>query len=274
MVPPAAAVCAWDQTGGPDTLFVSDSDVLRTVDGLDDKGADAISPPLVGDLLGAPVSGAAPGWSSPGVSPGSITLTQNWADVAADGVDFQAGGGVILVDTQDDTGRVACGIIGSIGGNTLVNVNWNGTQIGPVPSGTVLAIPAHVYSINAPAGATPQLVRDGLVLAEDIEDFQVALYFDEDGDRDVGPDETYGDGVDAAGGNNSSDYDPALTDGQELREVRINLVAVTRDPDPRQDYQQGLPQATENRVLGAPTADRFRRRVHTSTVRLRNVGNV
>lgn len=261
LVPEAAAVCGWDRTNGPDTLFVSNTDVLRTVDQLPvDEAAGN---------LGAPVSGVGPGW----VHGAAITLSRNWLDVAADGPDFAANAGVIVLDRNDPDARVACGVVTALAGNTL-SVDWNGTQIGPVGANPdVVAIPAHVYQVNAPGGATPQLQRDGMALAQDIEDLQVAYFFDDDDDRNLGPDEMYGDGVDAAGGVDTATYDPSLANGQNLREVRFNLVAVSRDPDPRQEYVQGLPQAFENRALGAAVPDRFHRRTHTATVRVRNVGN-
>ena len=46
-----------------------------------------------------------------------------------------------------------------------------------------MAVPAHVYWVNpnAPNGP-PQLIRDGMVLANDVEDLQVALFYDVDDD--------------------------------------------------------------------------------------------
>jgi hypothetical protein len=52
--------------------------------------------------------------------------------------------------------------------------------------------------------------------------------------------------------------------------VRANLVLRTRFPDA--NWSQGVFQNLENRTAVAGT-DGFRRRVHTATVRLRNVGN-
>ncbi len=273
LVPEAAAACGWDATNGPDTLFISNTDVLRTVDALPDTDPNRLVP-LQNGNLGALVQGIAPGGAVP-PGAGTINLDFNYVDVPADGPDFAVNGGVIVMDRNDANARVACGIITNIDiTGTTLTVNWNGTGFNASGSPDVIAVPAHVYSVTVPGGGLPnQLQRDGLGLAQDIEDFQLAFFFDADDDRNVDPDEMFGDGVDAAGGVDSSVYDPANTDGTTLREVRINLVGVTRDPDPRQEYVQGMPQALENRLLGVPPADRFRRRVHTATVRIRNVGN-
>ena len=67
---------------------------------------------------------------------------------------------------------------------------------------------------------------------------------------------------DGAGG----DYTAKDTDMSELREIRVNLVVRTRGED--SDFD-GQPQLRENRT--AAGTDGFRRRVYTSTVRVRNM---
>jgi hypothetical protein len=52
--------------------------------------------------------------------------------------------------------------------------------------------------------------------------------------------------------------------------VRVNLVTRTRSED--REWTQGRLQATENRAAAGVGSDGFRRRVHTSTVMLRNLG--
>jgi hypothetical protein len=97
----------------------------------------------------------------------------------------------------------------------------------------------------------------------------VAFFFDDDqdGSLDAPEDENPG-SVEArqAGVLYETDGD---FDNRDLREVRLNLVVRTRDAE--RGYDAGMFQATENRAAAAAT-DGFRRRVHTSTVRLRNVG--
>lgn len=257
-VPEHAAICAWDATTGPDTLFVSNSDAIRTADQL-----AAIDPLLTVADLGAPVTGTGPGWTSS--SP--VSLSQSFVDVAADGADFAQNGGVILVDRNDANGRAACGIITNANPGTTLQVDFGGTVLTASGAPDVVAVPASVYRIVQPAGQPSQLQRNGLTFAQDVEDLQVAMFFDANGDRVVDPNEFVGDGVGA-------DYDPSAVNGQDLRDVRFNLVLVTREPDPRESYDEGRGQATENRTAASLSAqDGLRRRVHSETVRLRNVGN-
>ena len=79
MVPPHAAVCGWDQTTGPDTLFVSNTDAIMTV--FDLEGADE---DLSGDF-GAPVNGVTTGWTASGGAPGG-----HWLPIPADGLESVA----------------------------------------------------------------------------------------------------------------------------------------------------------------------------------------
>jgi hypothetical protein len=95
----------------------------------------------------------------------------------------------------------------------------------------------------------------------------VAYFFDFNGNDLVDPSEFRADGDGGVDG-----YDAANLDASALREVRINLVLRTRDPDPNTTWQQGIGQVTENRDPDTvPGTDGVRRRVHSSTVRLRNV---
>lgn len=263
MVPEAAAVCGWDQTNGTDTLFVSDANAIRAVDALLAIDQATGSNLAAGDL-GTPVPGAGAGYSP--TSP--ITLSQSFVDVAADGPDFRQNAGMIVLDRNDPNGAVACGIITNDGAAPQYSVDFNGTTFNASGSADVVAIPAHVYQVTIPAaGGAPRLQRNGLHLVDHVEDFQVAYFFDADDDRVVDAGEYFGDGV-------NPDYDPALVDGSDLREVRLNLVLTTRDPDPNPQYAAGAGQFTENRNAGTlPAQDGLRRRVHTVTVRVRNVGN-
>jgi len=271
MVPPHAAVCSWDQTTGPDTLFVSNTDAIQTV--FDLEGADE---DLSGDL-GAPVNGVSTGWGPSGGS-FSFTLARTWVDVAdADGdsttdVDFAVGEGVILVASREQDGLAACGIIETIAGSTLT-ADFGSTSFASSAAGAnaeVVAVPAHVYQVVT--GSPNQLRRDGRLLASDVEDFQLTYFLDLDDDRVVDGGESYG----SSGGTARPwELTPASNrpDFSTLREVGLNIVTATRDDDPNRHYQIGAGQVTGNRTAGSlPSGDGKRRRVSTARVRVRNAG--
>lgn len=261
MVPEFGAVCGWDEQNQPDTLFISNSTIFRTVDQL--LAIDqATGSNLAAGELGTPVTAGGP--------PGNITLSQTFVDVAADGADFAEGEGMIVLDRNDPNGVAACGVITNAGAAPSYTVDWNGTTFTPSGTPDLVAIPAHVYQVNTPAGLPPQLQRNGMTLTDHVEDFQVAYFYDADDDRNVDAGEFHGDGQNPP----SDDYDQSAVNGNDLRQVRFNLVLTTRDPDPTPQYDEGIGQVTENRTAASlPNRDGFRRRVHTATVRVRNVGN-
>ena len=92
MVPKQAAVCGYDATTGADTLFVSHTDVLRSVFDLEDDNLD-----LSGNL-GAPVTNDTSTFNATGSS-FTLQLSRLWVDAAADGDDFAVGDGVIVVNS-------------------------------------------------------------------------------------------------------------------------------------------------------------------------------
>ncbi len=265
LVPTQAAVCGHDATTGADRLFVSNTDVLRTLFALEGGNEDLSS------TLGAPVSGVTSAWSRSGAT-ASIVLVRTWVDVVADGADFAVGSGVILTNRRVDSANVACGTITAINGTTLT-VNLGSTTIGPVGlNADVVAIPAHIYSLTAATATVPaQLFRDGVLLASDVEDFQVTYFFDLDDDLVVDAGESFA----AAGGTDQPwELTPANTrpDPSSLREIQVNLVTVTRDDDPNRDWSLGAGQVTGNRTAASLTAvDGKRRRVYSARVRPRNV---
>jgi Tfp pilus assembly protein PilW len=271
MVPPHAAVCSWDQTTGPDTLFVSNTDAILTM--FDLEGADE---DLSGNL-GAPVNNVTTGWGPSGGS-FSFTLAQTWVDVAdADGdtttdVDFAVGEGVILVASREEDGLAACGIIETIGGST-VTADFGSTSFASSAGGLnagVVAVPAHVYQVVT--GTPNQLRRDGRLLASDVEDFQLTYFFDLDDDRVADGGERYG----TSGGTAQPwELSPPSSrpDFSTLREVGVNIVTATREDDPNRHYQIGAGEVTGNRTGGSlPSGDGKRRRVSTARVRVRNAG--
>lgn len=261
MVPEHGAVCGDDLTNNPDVLIVSDA---SAIDPTGQKKAE----------LGARLTGGTPGTGS-GTAIALETLTVDGGGVYdSDGngtrdSDFQCdgggctaagvmAGGVIVIDSANPGRGVACGIIQRIAGNTVVADMLNALGAGVVNAPDLRAIPAHVYQIDA----NRQLLRDNLILTGDVEDLQVAWYFDLDNDGQVDVGEYRGIGGGTA-------YNPSALNATFLREVRANVVVRTRYEDDRLDGGQF--QAMENRQPVAGE-DGFRRRVLTTTVKLRNVG--
>jgi len=272
LVPEGAAVCGVDQTNGADVLYLSD--------------ADALNPTNANQLgVGARILG---GFGGTG---GNETLTLN--DGVVDGLPFYdtdgdgnadsdflesvnpfRTGGVIVVDRSNPGRGASCGILTNVnsGANTI-RVDF--TSNGAAPAGTPLAagggatdlvaVPAHVYTV-----VNTQLLRDGMVLADDVEDLQFALFYDVDGDGEVDSELS-----EYPGSANGQIYQSRNWDNSELTEIRVNVVIRTRaqDADVLQSpgMAQGQWQVTENRI-DPGGFDGFRRRVHTSTVRPRNVG--
>ncbi len=257
MVPEAASLCATDAAGGPDAVWFSDADAI------DPNGQQR-------NALGAEVQS---GYFSSAANHSLIV-----DDVVLDGVpfydtdgdnvadaDFADGGGAILVDLDDPGQGAACGVVTRVS-TGRVDVDFE-TVITPSPSPSLLLVPAHVYTVDL-SGVDPVLRRNGRLLATDVEDLQLAFFFDRDGDGVIDdPDQATGELPGGEGG--APVYDASAWDNRDLREVRINLVTRTRADDPT--YDEGQVQTTGNRVAPA-TRDGFRRRVHSSTVRVRNVG--
>lgn len=279
LVPKHAAVCGVDQVNGPDTLFVSDADAILPADQLEVANLSAL---LSGKLYG-PLAAGSPGSTAGGVIGGTgfdLRISQQWLDVSANGRDFSEDAGVIVVDLNDPNGRAACGVITAdedFGADGVrLTVDFLSANLGPHGgSPDIVAIPAHVYQITPPnlgLGTPAQLTRDGLLLANDVEDLQIGLFFDLDDDRILDPGEYQGDTGIAVGDGIAVPYDPSLTNGLTLRQVQINLITSTRDDDPNDDAPMMIQQTTGNRAAGTlPAADQKRRRVYTSTVRMRNV---
>ena len=103
------------------------------------------------------------------------------------------------------------------------------------------------------------------MLAKDVEDLQVAWFYDDDDDGVVDDPARR-----AASPAPTTPRTDSVT-ANELREIRINLVLRTRADDPRNPDDAGIGQARENRTTAIPGADGKHRRVHTATVRLRNL---
>ena len=304
LVPIGGVFCGYDTAAAPDgdtdVFYVSNTEALT-------PPPPPPAPPTSSFERFATVTSAVP---AGGIGVGTQTLTINnlvldapaFYDLNGDAIgdsDFRgptgAGspaaqqGGVIVFDAGDPAKGAACGRITSINlGGSTVTVDFTsagaapgGTPLGPAPYGSLAVVPAHGYWINVLAGV-PRLMRDGIVMAEDVEDLQVAAFFD-----------ALDDGIITALGplaplpwHNAAEYPGSAAvgsayisgarDNSELREIRVTVVARTRSEDPdvvlRPALANYFQQRPENRViLGVLAADGFRRRAVTMAIAPRNV---
>lgn len=280
MVPEGNAFCAADNLNAPDILHVSAADLLDPT-GL---GGPDVSVGLV--------SGS--GWRV-GDGGGTTTITLDSAaipdgdgatpffDLDADGTpdsDFAEGMGVIVSNAENAGEGTACGRIVApptvTAGQVQLQVQWDELMQDPVGGTDYRFVPAHVYSING-----TDLLRDEALMATEVEDLQVSAFYDLDGDGQpaglnppaTGPE---GDGSEWPGSAVGA-VQPLLEPGSglwpagDLRQVRVSFVVRTRSEDPNRSFDEGAVQTIENRAAVAGS-DGFRRRVHTATLRVRNVG--
>ncbi len=261
LVPEAAAVCAVDNVALPDKVWFTDADALDP---------DGQTRPA----LGAEVTGYGENPGPDGLTVDNIILddtgigSSGFYDRDGDGTgdsDFVEKHGVILVDVDDPARGVACGVVSSIAGN-VVNVDFE-NAIDAGDGDRLILVPAHVYEVVTFGVDEPQLLRNGELIATGVEDLQVAFFFDMNRDGVI-------DGVASANGEMPGEaggdvYAANGYDNRDLREIRLNLVTRTRMDDVAND--EGRHQTRENRVASGP-GDGYRRRVHSSTVKLRNVG--
>jgi hypothetical protein len=258
----AGVVCAVDNTNAPDVLFVSDGSVFKY---------DLTKNPLNFDA-GAAIDQAAFQATGQTTQIKLATLAPDglfYHDLDADGIqdsDFRPGGGVIVAERDNPEDGVACGVIVNNGvdlGTKTITVNFAdpgapNAAIGP----SAEVWPAKRYTVN---GAN-ELVRDGAVLAEDVEDLQVSFFFDTaPRDGEMGPENLEQPGT--AGG---LVYQVNAWNNVELKEIRLGIVVRSRDSDP--NLPNAIPQALENRAA-VVVADGFRRRVLRAVMRPRNVGS-
>lgn len=253
MVPGAASVCGVDNDDQPDLLYLSDSNAIDSADDTD------------------PYSGARiAGVTNLNVGTATLTLdslmietggTRPAYDTNADGTndsDFQLNGGVIIADALDFDRGTACGRIQSVNlASDQITVLLTAKLANTGNPAQLVAVPAHEYRISG-----TRLIWNGRGLSEGIEDFQVSYIFDLNGNDEVDPGETMGDG-------DGSDYESDEESADNLREIQVSVVARSRLEDPR--FPTGRLQPVENRdPVGS--ADGFRRRVLRTRLRLRNVG--
>jgi len=258
MVPEGVAVCGVDNDTSPDLLYVSDANAIDPGDDVATYEGAVIGVGQVSDdifTLSSLVMEPAP------ARPAYDTDTDGTADS-----DFQEGGGAIVMDPADPDRGTACGRVTVVDlAGSQVTFDLQSGALSGVGAGPLVIVPAHEYQI----ANGDQLLRDGIVLSEGVEDLQVSYFLDADTDNvvddDAMDDELHGDGSGL-----TPDYVASAQDGSVVREVRVNLVTRTRMED--REWTQGRTQATENRALGVAN-DGFRRRTYTSTVMLRNVGS-
>jgi hypothetical protein len=263
LAPEAAAVCGVDNINGPDVLYVTDGEVYDFDESDTDNQYDA----------GASVTN---GYGGVGtgeqlrlttLAPDKKPFHDTDGDAVADS-DFRPGAGVIVVDVYNPSRGAACGVIVpggvDVAGKT-VTVDFTAGAGNAALAGLGVskwAVPAHRYSVD-PQG---RLMRDGLILAGDVEDLQVAYFFDqapENGQIE--------ENLEVPGDPDSVVYDPADNwDNSKLREIRLSFVVRSSRPD--LNLPGAIPQALENHAPAA-VADGFRRRVFRATVRPRNVGH-
>ena len=259
LVPESGALCAVDRLLAPDSFFLSDADAIDSTDETRNDLGGRVQGGITNVLAGAQVLNL-------DTLVVEFTTPDAAYDTDADGVadsDFRVGGGVIVTDAGNPVRGAACGLITAVslvGPSISVTIQSGALAALPVGAAIVdlVAIPAHAYSINVAS----QLIRDGTLIANDVEDIQIAFFIDANGDRTIDVGEYRGDGVGA-------DFVSTAVDMSDVREVRANLILRTRRNDP--DNSNGRFQNTENRAAIA-TPDGFRRRTYSATVGVRNVG--
>ncbi|HKK52013.1 MAG TPA: prepilin-type N-terminal cleavage/methylation domain-containing protein [Myxococcota bacterium] len=267
MVPDSAGVCGLDRTNGPDELFLSETDPIVPDD---ERSGD----------LGARVTG---GWAVGNATPWSVsfTLDPSTSDLDDDGswfydndgngspeADFRVGGGFILGDLANPDRGAACGTVATATATVLTGTMVSGDLV-PFNAAThapeeIVIVPAAYYRVD-PGSTTGRLERNGDLLANGIDDLQIAYFFDGNDDGTATAAELPGSGETGA-----IVYDPAGLDHSTLKEVRFSLVVRTRATDSL--FDEGSFVALENRTPPGGGNDGFRRRVLVGTVRPRNIG--
>jgi prepilin-type N-terminal cleavage/methylation domain-containing protein len=191
-------------------------------------------------------------------------------------VDFTIGEGVIVASPRE----TYCARISNVdpATNTITFETSDAmshltTTTGPgmdgvVTPGILRAVPANIYQLNKD---TRELTRNGMLLASDIEDFQVEFWVDNANPNDLD------DGNTEFPVNNLKNPDPPAggitAENDRIRRVRVTVLAVS----PVEDQANA---ASGNLLFGRPkvanrnagtTADRFRRRMFSASIMPRNM---
>ena len=251
MVPRATAVCGLDATTAPDVLYVSDAAAIDPQDDFD-------------PYPGAAILGGVTNLTSSTLQLSSLVIEPSPPnrpayDTNGDGnpdSDFRVNAGVIVADAAAPDRGTACGRITNV---DLANQRITVVAVTNLAAGAgtnLVAVPANEYRLSG-----TQLLWNNVLLADGIEDFQVAYVFDLDDDNVIDAGEEFSKVV---GG---TAYDSETESAEDLRELIIGLVSRARLADPA---FVGRPQAFLNRTP-VVTADGFRRRTLETRVRLRNL---
>ncbi|MFK7897224.1 MAG: PilW family protein [Myxococcota bacterium] len=262
MVPNAAAVCGVDVTDGPDELYISETEPIVP----DDSRA--------GDLGARITSGIVVTDDNQGTTGLTINLDPGTTDLDDDGsyfydndnngtpeVDFRDQGGFIIGDLANPQRGAICGWVES---STVsdITVSILSTEMAARGSGDppeeLVIVPAARYRVNN----NLQLLRNGDLLANSVEDFQIRYFFD-------GNNDGIEDAADVAGTTAANTYVPGARDNSTLKEVHFSIVVRSRAGDP--EFTQGAFINYENRAVVAGN-DNFRRRAIVGRVRPRNIG--
>lgn len=283
MVAEGGGFCGFDFTTAPDVVFLSDVGALTMFQIAANDFEAVVRPQYPPSTYDGQFGGVRT------LVLDSLVLDGDPAydvDVPPDGTresDFRIGAGVIVHDFNNPDRGTACGLITDItAANNTLTVNWDSfgtpsTLAGGAPlDEDLVAVPANAYWIDTTDPNTPQLIRNGMLLAEDVEDLQFAVFLDSDPIGPLGPDGQVDLGLNEYPGANAQPvYASSGVDHQFMREIRLNFVLRGRYPDPEfgtPANPMGLFQTRENRVwVGG--GDQFRRRVYTAAIRPRNIGD-
>lgn len=300
LVRAGAVISGFDNTlpEGTDVLCVTDPDAI-------------LDPTSAGEgLFGIPITGGSySGGGTDVLNLATPTLEQRGDPLAAevpaydndnpvDGVadsDFffapgtPQSGGVIVVDSSNPASGSQCGLITNVTtGPTRVTVDWNvtvdGTALIPVPNNlavvpgsSFVAVPAHIYYVRparvGPPAQAPQLMRDGLLLADDVEDLQLAYFHDVDRDGVCDANEWSGGDCPDPGVQGFNGYLASGVDNCLLRAVRFNFVVRTASQDATALADPASARSAFLQTENAPARaglDGFRRRAYSRTVLPRN----
>jgi len=255
MVPEGAAVCGIDNTTAPDRVYISDYTATNPANAIGFfDGARVLT-------SGNKFTGTATlALDTLVIEPGTPDPSYDTDGDGTNDSDFHVDGGVIIIDLMDLDRGSDCGVV------TGVNLATNSITVNIVTAGlsgtpatySLTAVPALEYRIDSTS-----LLRNNLRLADGIEDLQLTYFMDTNGNHSVDVGELRGE-------TSANSYLASASNASDLRAVRLNVVSRTRSED--DDFTQGSFQATENRTAVAGQ-DGYRRRVHTTIVRMRNVGD-
>lgn len=297
LTPAAGVFCGWDTAKNtadtdPDAIYITNTEALVPPPPPPSPASNDLE--RAANIVGTP-PGVGIGTSKTYTLDSLVLDAPAFYDTDGNGVndsDFRVPGGVIIFDSTNPARGASCGQITAINvGAKTITVDFTSggavpdTALG-TPYAALAAVPAHGYWIQVVNGS-PRLMRDGRVMAEDVEDLQFAAFYDVGLLPGTGPDgivnvlgavapPPWNDAAEYPGSNApNSWYVSGERDNTQLRELRVTIVARTRSQDPDVLLNPALAnyfqQSPENRTFAAaPPADGFRRRALTMTVAPRN----